>query len=228
MKKKVNRKKKNSQLYAVIGLGRFGSALAEDLAKKGKEVIAIDRDRAKVDAASEFTPNGCIMDERTAENLAEAGVAEADAAIIGIGEKLDVSILTTMTVIKMGVKKVIAKAKNAEQGEILSILGAEVVYPEHDMALRLSGKLVSPHILEYISLSDGVDIMELQVTDKIAGKTVIELDVRRSYHLNIIAVRHDGNITTDIYPDMHLAAGDTVTVIGKTADIIKFEDYMNS
>ena len=93
MKKKVNRKKKNSQLYAVIGLGRFGFALAEDLAKKGKEVIAIDRDRAKVDAASEFTPNAFIMDELTAENLAEAGVAEADAAIIGIGEKLDVSFL---------------------------------------------------------------------------------------------------------------------------------------
>jgi len=225
---KRKKKRQNSQLYAVIGLGRFGFAIAEELAKKGKEVLAIDRDRAKVDAASEFTPNAFIMDELTAENLAEAGVGEADVAIIGIGEKLDVSILTTMNVIKLGVTRVIAKAKSAEHGEILSLLGAEVVYPEHDMALRLAGKLVSPHILEYISLSDSVDIMELQLTGKISGMTVVELGVRPKYHLNIIAIRRDGEITTNIYPTTELHAEDTLTVIGKTADINRFEDYLNS
>jgi len=228
MKKKKNNKRNSSQLYAVIGLGRFGFALAEDLAKKGKEVLVIDRDRARIDAASEFTQNAFIMDELTADNLTEAGAGEADVAIIGIGEHLDVSVLTTLTVIKLGVKRVIAKAKTAEHGEILSLLGAEVVYPEHDMALRLAGKLVSPNILEYISLSDSVDIMELQLTGKVEGKTVIELGVRPNYHLNIIAIRHEGDITTDIYPTTPLYAEDTITVIGKTADIRRFEAYLNS
>ena len=226
MKKKNTRK--NSQLYAVIGLGRFGFALAEDLAKKGREVLVIDRERAKVDAASEFTQNAFIMDDLTAENLAEAGVGEADVAVIGIGEQLDVSILTTMNVIKLGVKRVIAKAKSAEHGEILSLLGAEVVYPEHDMALRLAGKLVSPHILEYISLSDSIDIMELKLTGKVSGMTVVELGVRPKYHLNIIAIRRNGEISTNIFPSMELRAEDTLTVIGKTEDIRRFEEYMNS
>lgn len=228
MKKKIKGKKNNTQLYAVIGLGRFGFALAQELAKKGKEVLAIDRDRAKVDAASEFTPNAFIMEELTAENLAEAGVGEADVAVIGIGEQLDVSVLTTLNVIKLGVKRVIAKAKTAEHGEILSLLGAEVVYPEHDMALRLAGKLVSPNILEYLSLSDSVDIMELKLTDKVNGITVIEFGIRQNYHLNIIAIRHEGEITTDIYPATPLYAEDTITVIGKNADIRRFEEYLHS
>ena len=228
MKKKIKGKKNNTQLYAVIGLGRFGFALAQELAKKGKEVLVIDKDRARIDAASEFTQNAFIMDELTADNLTEAGVGEADVAIIGIGEHLDVSVLTTLTVIKLGVKRVIAKAKTAEHGEILSLLGAEVVYPEHDMALRLAGRLASPNILEYISLSDSVDIMEIQLTGKVAGMTVIELGVRQNYHLNIIAIRHEGDITTDISPATPLYAEDTITVIGKTADIKRFEAYLNS
>lgn len=227
MKKKNTKNKKSSQLYAVIGLGRFGFALAEELAKKGEEIIVIDRDKARIDAASEFTSNAFIIDELTAENLAEAGVGDADVAIIGIGEKIDVSILTAMNVIKLGVKRVISKAKTQEQGEILSLLGAEVVYPEHDMALRLAGKLVSPNILEYISLSDSVDIMELQLTSKIAGMTVVELGIRPKYHLNIIAIRHNGEITTDISPATELYAEDTITVIGKTEDIRRFEEYLN-
>lgn len=228
MKKKIKGNKNNTQLYAVIGLGRFGFALAQELSKKGKEVLAIDRDRAKVDEASEFTPNAFIMDELTAENLAQAGVGDADVAVIGIGEHLDVSVLTTLNVIKLGVKRVISKAKTAEHGEILSLLGAEVVYPEHDMALRLAGKLVSPNILEYLSLSDSVDIMELKLTGKVDGITVIELGIRPNYHLNIIAIRHEGEITTDIYPATPLYAEDTITVIGKTADIRRFEEYLNS
>lgn len=221
------KKQKHTQLYAVIGLGRFGFALAEELAKKGKEILVIDRDRAKIDAASEFTPNAFVIDELTSENLMEAGVGDADVAVIGIGDKFDVSILTTMNVLRLGVKRVIAKATSREQGEVLTMLGAEVIYPEHDMALRLAGKLVSPHILEYISLSDSVDIIEIQLTDKVNGMTVIDLGIRPNFRLNIIAVRHDGEITTDIYPTTVLHTEDTITVIGKTADIGKFEEYLH-
>ena len=140
--------KKDEQLYAVIGLGRFGFALAEELASKGKDVLVIDKDREKINRAAEFTDNAFVTDVLVADNLAAAGSADADVAVIGIGARIDVSILTTLNVMKLGVKRVIAKATSKEQGEVLERLGAEVIYPEHDMAIRLAGRLVSPYILE--------------------------------------------------------------------------------
>ena len=149
---KFKKRNKNARLFAVVGLGRFGSALAEELAAKGEEVMVIDKDRDKINAALSYTDNAFVVGELNAENLKETGITEADVAVICIGEQLDVSILATMTVLKLGVKRVISKAKSREQGEILSMLGAEVVYPEHDMGIRLAGKLVAPHILEYLFL----------------------------------------------------------------------------
>ena len=216
-------KKKSDKLYAVVGLGRFGFALAEELAAKGCDVMVVDRDRNRVEAA-DFTDNGFVVDDMTKENLEATGIAEADVAVICIGDKIDVSILTTLTVIRLGVPKVISKASSKEQGEVLAMLGAEVVYPERDMALRLAGKLISPNILEYISLSDEIDIMEIKLSEKVEGKTVIELNVRSRYGLNIIARRRGDTISTDILPNMVLHADDSLTVIGKTESIRKFED----
>lgn len=218
------KRKKSDKLYAVVGLGRFGFALAEELAAKGCDVLAIDRDRAMVDAASEFTDNAFLIDELNRENLEATGISNADVAVICIGDKIDVSILTTLTVIRLGVPKVISKASSKEQGEVLEMLGAEVVYPERDMALRLAGKLISPNILEYISLSDEIDIMEIKLSEKIQGKTVLDLNLRSRYGLNIIARRHGETISTDILPDMVLHASDSITVIGKTDSIHRFED----
>lgn len=224
--KNSKKKSKKSLLYAVIGLGRFGFALAESLSKSGFEVIAIDQDRQKINAAAEFTQSAFVVDELTADNLRETGIADADVAVICIGSKLDVSVLTTMNVIKLGVKRVISKATSEEQGEILKLLGAEVVYPEHDMALRLATRLASPGVIEYISLSDEIDIAEIRLTNKVDGKTVLELNVRRNFGLNIIAITAEGKMTTDILPDTVLSAENTVTVIGKTVNVKKFEEYL--
>ncbi len=224
--KKNRIKNKKTQLYAVIGLGRFGFALAQSLAKNGLDVIAIDRDRAKINAAAEFTQSAFVVDELTVDNMREAGVGEADVAVVCIGSKLDTSVLTTMNLMKLGVKRVISKATSTEQGEILSLLGAEVVYPEHDMAIRLATRLASPNVLEYISLSDQIDIAEIQLSPKVEGKTVLELNVRRNFGLNIIAISEGGEMTTDILPDTVLKAANTVTVIGKTVNVKRFEDYL--
>ena len=222
------KEKKDRQLYAVIGLGRFGFAVAEELARKGKDVLAIDRERDIINRAAEFTDNAFVLDALSVENLDQAGLADADVAVIGIGSKIDVSILTTLNVMKLGVKRVIAKATSREQGEVLERLGAEVIYPEHDMAIRLAGRLASPFILDYISLSDTVDIMELSLTPKVDGKTVLELNVRKTYGLNIIAIRHDGEMNTSILPTTTVREKDTIAVIGKTEDIRRFEAYLHS
>ena len=220
----ARKQKKSDKLYAVLGLGRFGFALAEELAAKGCDVMAIDRDRKRVEEAADFTDNAFVVEEMTRENLEETGISEADVAVICIGDKIDVSILTTLTVLRLGVPKVISKASSAEQGEVLKLLGAEVVYPERDMALRLAGKLISPNILEYISLSDEIDIMEIKLSEKAEGKTVIEMNLRSRYGLNIIARRRGDTISTDILPNMVLHAGESITVIGKTDSIHKFEN----
>ncbi len=222
------KEKKDRQLYAVIGLGRFGFAVAEELARKGKDVLAIDRERDIINRAAEFTDNAFVLDALSVENLDQAGLADADVAVIGIGSKIDVSILTTLNVMKLGIKRVIAKATSREQGEVLERLGAEVIYPEHDMAIRLAGRLASPFILDYISLSDTVDIMELSLTPKVDGKTVLELNVRKTYGLNIIAIRHDGEMNTSIQPTTTVREKDTIAVIGKTEDIRRFEAYLHS
>ena len=134
---KKNQKKNSSELYAVIGLGRFGMTLARELAAKGKSLLVIDYDREKINEVLEFTDNAFVINSLTIDALEETGIGEADVAVVCIGEKIDISILATLNLMKLGVKRVISKAMSEEQGEVLKLLGAEVVYPEHDMALRL-------------------------------------------------------------------------------------------
>lgn len=221
------KKKKSGILYGVIGLGRFGFALAKSIAEAGGDVLAIDKDQVKITLAADFTDNAYRVGELTRENLAAVGVANCDVVVVCIGDKLDTSLLTTMNVLKLGVKRVISKAQTEDQGALLELMGAEVVYPEHDMAVRLAGKLMAPHILEYISLSDEIDIMEIQLTKKTAGKSVLQLNVRGNFGLNIIAIKHEGVISTDIYPSTVFGEEDTITVIGNKKAIRRFEDYVN-
>lgn len=225
---KKKKSKVKETLYGIIGLGRFGFALAQSLAAAGKEILVIDRDQDKINEAASFTDNAFCIDNLTKENLETVGVSDCDIVVIAIGEQIDTSILTTLTVLRLGVGRVIAKACSEEHGEVLTTLGAEVVYPEKDMAIRLAHRLTAPHILEYISLSPEIDIMEIALTYKVAGKTVLELDVRKRFGLNIIAVKQEGRLSTEILPTTVLAAQDSLTVIGKTDAIHRFENYLQN
>ena len=201
--------------------------MAKTIAEAGGDILAIDKDQVKVSLAGEFTDNAYRVGELTRENLLSVGIGNCDVVVVAIGDKLDTSLLTTMNVLKLGVKRVISKAQTEDQGALLELMGAEVVYPEHDMAVRLAGKLTAPHVLEYISLSDDVDIMEIRLTKKTAGKSVLELNVRGKFGLNIIAVKHNGRITTNISPSTIFSEDDTITVIGSTGDVKRFEDYLS-
>ena len=228
MTSKKRRNKKATTTYGIIGLGRFGFALAMELADTDSGLVVLDKDEEKIGALREYTENAYVVRNLEKKTLTETGIQYCDVAVVCIGEQMDTSILTVLNLVGLGVPKVIAKAASAEHGEILEKLGAEVVYPEKDMAIRLAHRLTAPHILEYISLSPEIDIMEIALTDKVAGKTVLELDVRKRFGLNIIAVKQEGKLSTEILPTTVLSAVDSLTVIGKTEAIHRFENYLQS
>lgn len=216
-------KKQNSSMFGVIGLGRFGSALVKTLAAAGKEVIAIDRDEQKVKAIRKYTDYAFVVDDLSEEALNEVGIQNCETVGICIGEQIDISILTSMLVLNMGVPNVIAKASSVGHGEVLKRLGVTVVYPEADMAVRIGKKLISGNLLDYIALEDGVEVRRIQVSGKLLGKTLKELDIRRLYGTNVIAIERDHHTNVEFSPDYRFQEGDTVLVIGKSEKIDRFE-----
>lgn len=143
-----------------------------------------------------------------------------------IGEQIDMSILTTMLVIKLGVPNVIAKATSEVHGEVLKRMGATVVYPEADMAVRIGRRLIFGNLLDYVALADGVEVRRIVADGRVVGSSIQELDVRRVYGINIIAVERGGRTDVEFTASYRFAAGDTVTVIGQMDKIDRFEQEM--
>ena len=218
--------KKNQDIaYGIIGLGRFGSALARTLAEAGQEVIVLDKDEDKIKDMRQYTEYAFVTENLSQETLAETGIQNCDVVIVCIGEQVDVSILTTMRVIEMGIPHVISKALSAEQGAVLKKLGAEVVYPERDMALRLGRKLLSNNFLDYVSLNNSVEIRQVQVPQPLIVRSVEETEIRQKYKLNIIAIENGRDTNIEVTPDYRLKADDIIVVIGKVNNIDAFENH---
>ena len=223
MKKKT---RETAESFGVIGLGRFGSALVECLAQSGKEVIAIDKDETRVREARRFTDMALGVGALDREALGEAGIQNCDTVIICIAEQVDVSILTTMTVLDMKVPHVVAKASSIMHGEVLKRLGAKVVYPERDMAIRLGKGLVYHSFLDSVALEGNVEVRRIQVTEPLIGLTVRETDFRQKYGLNIIAIEHNHHTDVEFSSSYQFKAGDIISVIGQTGNIERFESDM--
>jgi trk system potassium uptake protein TrkA len=212
--------------YGIIGLGRFGYSLSKTLADAGKEILVIDSDEEKIKQIRNIAESAFVIDSLSKDTLQDAGIQNCGTVIVCIGKKIDVSILTALHIINMGVPRVIAKAYSYEQGLILEKIGAEVIYPEYDMAIRLGKRLISSSTLESIELRDDINVSEIKLTPKIAGKTVIEADLRKNYNLNIIALEHEGKATTEITPNSVLKENDKIVVVGKKENIKKFELFL--
>ena len=218
------KKKKESASFGVIGLGRFGTALAITLAQAGKEVIAVDRDESRVKELRQYTDYAFVADTIYSDTLKEIGIQNCDVVAVCIGEKIDASILITMSVIDLGVPKVIAKASSVEQGEVLKRIGATVVYPEKDMAVRLGKRLISSTFMDYIALDNSVEIRQISVPESMLGASVMELNIRKKYGLNIIAVQNGHETKIEIAPDYRCREGDVLVVIGKIKNIDRMEN----
>ena len=215
------RKMEDAKSYGIIGLGRFGTALARTLAEAGKEILVLDQDEEKVKQMRTFTEHAYVVRNLERETLQETGIQNCDQVIVCIGDKVDVSILTTLNVINLGVPHVVSKANSLEQGEILEKIGAEVVYPEKDMAIRLAKRLIAGRVYNLFELDERTDISELRIGGEFAGQTVEQASLRRRFGVNIIAINQGGTLTTDVRPEYVLGPEDTLVVIGDRENIRK-------
>ena len=209
-----NRTKKERDIFGIIGLGRFGSALAIELASAGTDLLVIDRDEEKVRELRDYTENAYVVKNLDKKALTETGVQNCDVAVVCIGEHMDTSILTTLNLVSLGIPTVIAKATSIEHGEILEKLGAEVVYPERDMAIRLAHRLEASKMLDYIQLSEKLNISKLIIPDRIVGKTVLSVNLRGEFGINILAIENNGNLIETINPDYVFRKGDIMFISG--------------
>ena len=217
---------KSIESFGVIGLGRFGTALAQSLAKAGKEVIVVDCNEDKVREMRQFTEHAFVADHLNKETLEEIGMQNCDTVIVCIGENIDTSILTTLHVVSLGVPHVIAKAISSDQGTVLEKIGADVVYPERDMALRLGKRLLSQNFLDSISLNNEVEIKQIPLPASAAGSSVEEMNLRQRYGLNIIAIKREDATDIAVSPQHRFNVGDIIVVIGKTESIWEFESNL--
>lgn len=214
---------KENETIGIIGLGRFGMSLAKELSKSHKEIVCIDKEEKKIKEILNYTEFAYVSDDLSKETLEELGFKNCETIVICIGEKIDISILTTLNCISLGVKKVIAKAASEEQGEVLEELGAEVIYPDKDSAIRLAKNIVSDSILEFISLSKDIEIVEIKLPRRYKGKMIKECDIRTEYNLNIVALKKGEDIATYINPEYIFNEKDKVVVIGNKKDINRFQ-----
>lgn len=225
----MRKKYRNEKMtYGIVGLGRFGFALAMELATSGADLLVIDLDEEKVKALREYTENAYVMPHMDKKSLEATGIQNCDIAVVCIGEHMDSSILTTLHLVGMGIPHVIAKANSAEHGEILQKLGAEVVYPERDMALRLASRLETDSMLDFIQLSERLNISKLALPEQFVGKTVLEMDLRGRFGLNIIALEHKGNDVLTVSPDYVFGENDILFLSGSKDGLLQMSEWLNS
>ena len=207
-KKKSNEK----NTYGIVGLGRFGHALALELAAAGAELVVLDKEEEKVRELREYTENAYV-------------VQNCDVAVVCIGEQLDISILTTLNLVSLGVPTVISKASSMEHGEILEKIGAQVVYPERDMAVRLAHRLEAVRMLDFIQLSEKLNISKMIMPERSVGKTVVEANLRGRFGVNIIAVENDGKLIETITPDYAFKKGDIAYISGSKEALNRLSEW---
>lgn len=207
----------------LIGLGRFGRHIAMKLNELNHQVMAVDKDEDKVDAVLPYVTNAQIGDSTSQEFLASIGVRNFDLCIVAIGDNFQSSLETASLLKDLGAKKVIARAERDVQAKFLLRNGADdVVYPEKQMAVWTAIRYSSDHILDYIALGDDHAIFEIEVPGNWVGKTIGQMDVRKRYHVSIMAIKQQGKFSmTVITPDTTLPADSSILVLGTQRNIQK-------
>ena len=210
--------------FVVIGLGRFGGSIVRELNALGMDVMAIDLSEARVNEYSEIATHAVVADTTDEAVMKSLGIRNFDQVIVAIGENIQTSTLTTLILKELGVKKVIAKAQNDYHAKILNKIGADlVVHPERDMGRRIAHNIASASVLDYLELADEYSIVEAKANERIAGQSIVDLDIRAHYGINIIAVKRDKDVIISPDPNMNIELGDILIMIGHDNDLNRFE-----
>ncbi len=211
--------------FAVLGLGRFGSSLAKTLYDLGHEVLAVDEREEAVQEISESVTHAVQADATDESALRSLGLRNFDVVIVSIGADIQSSILVTLIVKELGVKYVVAKAQSELHAKVLYKIGADrVVLPERDMGLRLAHNLVSSNVLDFIELSSDYSIVEVAALNEWQGKTLKDLNFRRKYGLNVIAIKHNGEMNVSPRAEDIIEENDVLVVIGENEGITRLEN----
>jgi len=219
------RHRTNRREFVIIGLGRFGASLARRLTELGHTVLAIDKDIRLVQDLSDELAQSVALDATDEDALRSVGVEEFDTAVVAIGSDFEASLLVTVLLKELGLRRVICKALTRRQQQILLRVGAdEVVLPEHDAGERLARRLASPLLMESFELEPGVDISEIHVPDRFAGKSLTELDLPGRLGLRVLLIR--GKRLRPA-PDAEevLEAGDVLVVVGPDESVRRLETW---
>ena len=206
----------------LIGLGRFGRHIAMKLNDLKHQVMAVDSNEERVNAVLGYVTSALIGDSTSEEFLSSLGVGNFDACIVAIGDDFQSSLETTSLLKELGAGKVIARASTGVQEKFLLRNGAdEVVYPEKQLAAWTAIRCTSEHILDYIELDATHSIFELSIPEEWNGKTILQLDIRKKYGVNILGVRENGVLNMNITPDMTMDKGKSLLVLGNERSVQK-------
>ena len=211
-----------SRQFAVIGLGRFGRAVCTSLHKMGHEVLGTDIDEKLVTQVltQKVASHAVQLDSTEPESLREAGIFEMDTVIVAIGNYLQESIITTLNVKEAGVAHVVAKASSEIHGKVLRRVGADrVVFPEYEAGCALASNLTQPAFLERFELDTDNSIVEVLVPSEFHGQTLSQLDLRKRYGLNVLAISNGDKFVTNPSPGQILTQGMVMVVIGNNKNL---------
>ena len=215
---------KTKKTYAIFGLGRYGTAVARELVENGMEVIAVDAEQKIVTDAAAYLPVCKCADVTDAEVISRLGIGSIDTVIVCMAGNLEASVMAVTLCKEAGVKNFIAKCANEMQQKILLRVGADqVVFPENESGIRLAKNLLSSGFIDMISLAKDVSIVEVDVKDEWCGKNLIELNLRKKYGFNIVAIKKGENVTVNINPEQVLDAQTTLIVIANTTKLGKLK-----
>lgn len=211
--------------YTVIGLGRFGTSVARSLLKLGHEVVVIDSKEDNIINLGIESTHALIGDSTHRDVLKAGGIKEVDVVIIGI-TNFETSIMTALLCKELGAKKIIAKAKDITHKKILQKLGVdETIIPEYDSGNRLAHNLSNRNVIDMIELSSNYEIVEVIAPEDWIGKTIIQLDIRKKYSVNVLGInRGEDNFIGNISPDTSIKPGDSLIILGKMEDISKIDN----
>jgi trk system potassium uptake protein TrkA len=213
--------------FAVIGLGRFGGSICKTLVGLGHEVLAIDIDENRVSQFANFVTQAVQLDSTDEVALREIGIRNFDHVIVAIGDNIQASILTTLILKDFDLPYITVKAQNDYHEKVLSKIGAtKVVHPERDMGVRIAHNLISENVLDFIELSPDYSLVEIKASQKMVGKTLLQLNIRAKYGCNIMAIKSgDDELNISPLADDLIHPDDILVVIGSNKDISRFEEH---